>query len=46
MAAESGGALIDHGFEFVVVNVGEGEVEDVVGRRGEGREEAMEENCV
>lgn len=46
LAGEGGGALVDHGFELVIVDVGEGEVEDVAGAGDEGGEEAGEEDCV
>lgn len=44
LAFQGGGALVYHGFEFVVRYVGEGEIEDVVGDGGDGGEEAVEEN--
>jgi hypothetical protein len=40
---QGGGALLDHGLEFVIVDVGEGDVEDVAGLGDDGREEAVEE---
>lgn len=46
LALEGRGTLVDHGLELVVVDVGEGQVEDVAGARGEGGEKAGEEDCV
>jgi hypothetical protein len=46
LALQGGGALVDHGLELVVVDVGEGEVEDLAGLRGDGGEEAVEEDGV
>ena len=46
MALEGGGALLNHGFELVVVDVGKGEVKDVAGPRDQGGEEAVEEDGV
>lgn len=40
---EGGGTLVDHGFQLVIVDVGEGEVENFVGVGDEGWEEAVEE---
>ena len=46
VALEGGGALVDHGGQLRVVDVGERQVEDVAGLRGEGGEESVEEDCV
>lgn len=46
LAFESGSALVDHGLELIVVDIRECEVEDIAGKRGEGREEAVEEDRV
>ncbi len=46
LAGEGGGALLNHGLELGVVDVGEGQVEDVAGARGQRGEEAGEEDCV
>ena len=46
VSLESGGTLINHGFEFIVVNVREGEVEDFAGVGDERWEEASKEDGV
>lgn len=43
LALQLRGPLLDHGLEFIVVDVGEGEVEDFAGAGDEGGEEAVEE---
>lgn len=43
---EGGGALVDHGGELGVVDVGERQVEDVARLGREGGEESVEEDCV
>lgn len=43
---EGGRALLDHGLELHVVDVGQGQVEDVAGAGGERGEEAVEEDGV
>ena len=39
-------ALLDHGLEFVIVNVGKCEIEAVACGGSEGGEETVEEDCV
>lgn len=46
LAHEGGGPLVDQGLELRLGDVGEGEVQDLVGLGGYGREVAVEEDCV
>lgn len=46
LALEGGDVLLDHGLELVIVDVGQGQVEDFAGPRGERGEEAVEEDRV
>jgi hypothetical protein len=46
LAEEGSGALLDKGLELYVVDMGEGEVENVAGTWREGREPSVEEDCV
>jgi len=46
LPGQGGGALLDHGLELDVLDVGEGQVEDVVGARGERGKESVEEDGV
>jgi hypothetical protein len=46
LALESGGALVDHGLELIIVDIGQGEVENDASLGGDGGEEAVEEDGV
>lgn len=44
LADEGVGALLDHGLELDILDVGKGEVEDLTGLGDDSREEAVEED--
>lgn len=46
LAIECGDALLNHGLEFIVVDIGESDIQHFVRLRGERGEESVEEDCM